>query len=154
MELASEIKRIAEAALQPGQFIVDVEISAKKGPKKVLVLVDGDSGINIDECAEISRAVSKVLDERSLIDDAYMLEVSTPGVDYPLKLDRQFVKNIGRKLKIRLKDGAVAEGVLSQYNAGVLTIEEIVKVGKKSETRPRALEIAAVDKAVVMVSFK
>ena len=63
MDIAAEIRRIAESVLtDPGQFIGDVIISSKQGPRKVLVLLDSDNGISIDECADVSRKLSKQLD--------------------------------------------------------------------------------------------
>ena len=69
-------------------------------------------GITIDDCANLNRELSKELDEITLsLQDSYLLEVSTPGLDQPLKLKRQYKKNIGRRLKVKLADKAV-EGKL------------------------------------------
>ncbi len=73
---------------------------------KVLVLIDGDEGVNIDHCAQISRKISAELEEKEVMDGAYRLEVSSPGVEFPLKYQRQFPKHIGRKVKVSQNDGA------------------------------------------------
>lgn len=139
--------------MTPGQFIVSADVSARKGPKKVLILADADQGFNIDDCAELSRQVSKVLDDQNVIDDNYLLEVSTPGVDHPLKLKRQYVKNIGRSLKIKLQDKTV-EGKLKEVRDEVIVINEEVKKGKKVESRIHEIRFDNIEKALVMVSFK
>ncbi len=64
MDIVKEIWTKAESQLtDPGQFVVDVVISARKGPKKVLLILDGDQGVSIDDCANISRVLSKLLDD-------------------------------------------------------------------------------------------
>lgn len=154
MDLTQEIKRLAEAELSAGQYVVSADVSARKGPKKVLVLVDGDEGFTIDDCAELSRKLSKQLDDLGLIDDNYLLEVSTPGVDFPLKLNRQYRKNIGRSLKIKMTNGENIEGKLTDVTEENLTISQQVKTGKKFENVDRNISFKDIDKAFVIVSFK
>jgi ribosome maturation factor RimP len=153
MDQAEEIRKLAESRLAPGQFLVDVIVSSKKGPGKVLLLVDADQGMTIDDCAEISRQLSKALDESPLLTDAYMLEVSTPGVDQPLKLKRQYVKNIGRKLRVKLAD-TIREGRLTEVNDERIVLAEETGEGKKKETINVEVSFAAIEKAFVLVSFK
>lgn len=151
MELVEEIKQLARQALNDeSRFIVDVVISSRKSPRKVLVIMDGDNGVTIDDCADLSTALSKALDEKQLIEDNYFLEVSTPGLDQPLKLHRQYKKNIGRNLKVKLHEG-VKEGQL----AGVFEdgIELVQKTGKK-ETNTVKIPFSEIEKAFVTVSFK
>lgn len=159
MTLEQEIKAIAESKLTDSrQFIVDVVVSARKGPKKVLVIVDGDEGVSIDDCAALSRELSKSLDELSLLDDSYMLEVSTPGVDHPLKLKRQYKKNIGRKLKVKTADG-VLEGKLESVSDEAITVMQETTpagkgTGKKKEITSIDINFSQIEKAFVLVSFK
>jgi ribosome maturation factor RimP len=104
MELLDEIRKLAETHLKDeSHFVVEVITNLRQYPKKLLVILDGDKGISIDDCAELSRELSNALDEGNLISDAFVLEVSTPGLDQPLKSKRQYVKNIGRKVKVNLK---------------------------------------------------
>jgi ribosome maturation factor RimP len=151
MELVEEIKQLARQALNDeSRFIVDIVISSRKSPRKVLVIVDGDNGVTIDDCADLSTALSKALDETQLIEDNYFLEVSTPGLDQPLKLHRQYKKNIGRNLKVKLHEG-IREGKLT----GVFEdgIELVEKTGKK-ETNIIKIPFSEIEKAFVTVSFK
>ena len=155
MSLEEEIKKIAESKLSDSrQFIVDVLVSSRKGPKKVLIIVDGDEGVSIDECAEVSRQVSKDLDESPLIDDdSYTLEVYTPGLDQPLKLKRQYVKNIGRKLKVKLPD-KIEEGKLEAVTEDAITLVKETGSGKKKESTSIDINFSQIEKAFVLVSFK
>lgn len=153
MEIADEIRRIAEERLtDPGKFIVDVSVSLR-GAQKVLVTIDGDNGVTIDDCADISRELGKVLDDSNLLKDSYTLEVSTPGLDQPLKLKRQYTKNIGRKLRIKLKETTV-EGKLISVALDEIVIGQEVGSGKKKEVNVIGIPFSEIDKSFVLVSFK
>lgn len=152
MDVAVKIKELAESALQePEHFIVDVLYNERQRPARLMVIVDGDNGVTIDACAELSRKLSAMLDERNIIDHAYTLEVSTPGLDHPLKLKRQYFKNAGRQFKVHLKDKTIVQGKLEEVSDERLTIR--VQVDKK-ETRVTDVLFDQIEKAFVMVSFK
>ena len=154
MDIAEEIKRIAEEKLiGPSQFIVDVVVSSRRVPQKVTIIVDGDSGISIEDCAKISREVSKVLDDSPLLEAHYMLEVSTPGLDQPLKLNRQYKKNIERKLRVKFQD-KIVEGRLLNVTDDSITLEQETGVGKKKVISPVEIQFSEIDKSFVLVSFK
>ncbi|HEX5172494.1 MAG TPA: ribosome maturation factor RimP [Cyclobacteriaceae bacterium] len=150
MDSAEEIRNLAAACLaNEDKFIVDVLVSSRKGPKKVLVVIDGDKGVTIDDCAEVSRKLSKALDDSELIKDQYLLEVSSPGLDHPLTLNRQFRKNIGRKLKI-VTDNMTLEGKLEFVDEDSIRIRRSVGKDELSETIP----FSAIKKAFVLISLK
>ena len=152
MEAAEEIRKIAEGKLtDPSQFIVDVIVSSKRKPQKVTVILDGDSGVSIDHCADISREISKALDDSMLLTDSYLLEVTTPGLDQPLKLHRQYKKNIGRRMRIKISD-KIVEGKLVGVSDSGITIES--GDGKKIEKSLVELKFSEIDKSIVLVSFK
>jgi ribosome maturation factor RimP len=154
MELADEIKRLAESKLtDPSQFLVDVVVSSRSGPKKVLVIIDGDNGITIDDCSQLSRELSSVLDDSSLLEDNYMLEVSTPGLDHPLKFQRQYKKNIGRKLKVKLID-TIVEGKLTDVSDEHISISQETGNGKLKQITSLDIKFSEIEKAFVLVSFK
>jgi ribosome maturation factor RimP len=149
-----KIKKLAEQKLSdPRHFIVDVIISAMKGPRKILVILDGDDGVNIEDCAAISRALSKELDESPIFDDPYTLDVSSPGLDQPLKLQRQFVKNIGRRLKVKLAD-KIEEGKLEAVTGEAITLARETGTGKKKELTSIDINFSQIERAFVLVSFK
>lgn len=155
MTLEETIKSYAEKAITDSrQFLVDVVVSARKGPKKVLVIVDGDEGVSIDDCARVSRELSKVLDETEFGgDESYTLEVSTPGLDQPLKLIRQYQKNVGRRLKVKLSD-KTEEGKLVDVTQEAVVLEKEIGSGKKKETTKIEINFSQIEKAFVLVSFK
>jgi ribosome maturation factor RimP len=154
MELGEEIRRIISTTLaDPNQFIVDVVVTGHKGPKKVLVVIDGDQGATIDDCANLSRELSKKFDDTQLFDENYLLEVSTPGLDQPLKLKRQYFKNIGRRVKVKLSE-SVAEGKLVDVNEDSIRIDQDIVTGKQKEIKTVEIPFSEIEKTFVIVSFK
>jgi ribosome maturation factor RimP len=154
MELSDEIRKLAEAHLKDeSHFVVEVITSLRQNPKKLLVILDGDKGISIEHCAELSRNLSNALDESNLVTDAFVLEVSTPGLDQPLKTRRQYVKNIGRSVKVKMKD-KIVEGKLATVNEEEIEILQQLGSGKKKEEKVIGISFGEIDKTFVLVSFK
>lgn len=154
MELTDEIKKLAETHLKDAShFVVDVIVSLRNNPKKLLVILDGDKGISIDDCAELSRNLSNALDETTLVDGAFVLEVSTPGLDQPLKDRRQYVKNVGRNVKVKTKVNSV-EGKLSNVTENTIEIIQTIGTGKKKEEKAIEVAFEDIEKTFVLVSFK
>jgi len=133
-------------------FLVDVKMHSNG---KLVILVDGDKGIGIDDCAAISRHVGFHLEEENVLDTAYNLEVSSPGVETPLTLPRQYTKNIGRTLAIKMADGTKREGKLNGITEDAVLIEEKVKTpGKRSEAIEAVIPINQITETKVLISFK
>ena len=154
MDQVEEIRKLAAENLSPDKFVVDVLVSGKKLPRRVMVIIDGDQGVTIDDCAALSRILSKELDDRAYFgDDNYLLEVSTPGLDHPLKLKRQYLKNIGRNLKVVQKEGTT-EGRLQEVTDDKLVLVQEIGTGKKKETKEIQIPFSEIDKTFVRVSFK
>lgn len=154
MDLYGKINELAESLLgNTSLFLVDLILSDKKNPKKVTVFIDGDNGATIDDCAELSRKLGQAMDDADLIAGKYTLEVSTPGVDHPLKLVRQYKKHIGRNLKVTLTSNELRKGKLIEVGDGFVRLEELQKDKKKAAS---VIEVPfdTIDKAFVMISFK
>lgn len=140
-------------ALKPGQFLVEVVASAKN-LSKITIVIDGDNGVTIDDCSNLSRALSARLDELDFGSNHYVLEVTTPGLDHPLKLKRQFQKNIGRGLKVHRKDKTIILGKLVSTTEESVVLNQEVKEGKVMVGKELAIPFNDIEKAFVMVSFK
>jgi ribosome maturation factor RimP len=156
MQSRESLTKMAESLLKdPSHFVVDVVLSTKPGSKRVLVLVDGDQGISIDDCAELSRAMSTQLDEDDTWEDAYTLEVSTPGLDQPLKLKRQYVKNRGREVKVMTRDKQWIAGKLAEVSEDSITLlRSMAKEKKQKEEQTVTINFDQLEKTLVQVSFK
>jgi ribosome maturation factor RimP len=116
---------------EPDYFLVDIKI---KPTNNVKVYIDGDRGISIEKCVRINRALYKKLEDKALFPNGdFSLEVSSPGLDEPLKLHRQYKKNIGRQVELVLQDGSTAEGRLLEVSEDGIIVEEIRGKNKKKE---------------------
>ena len=154
MELTEQVRELAQKHLKDeSQFIVEVVASVKKKPNKLIVIVDGDNGVSIDDCAELSRKLSDALDQNDVIRDPYLLEVSTPGLDHPLKLKRQYFKNRGRNVRVRIQNATV-EGLLVNVTEDAIALEQSTGKGKKKEVKEVTIPFTEIDKTFVLVSFK
>lgn len=154
MSIEQQVTNLVEDKIsdRPDLFLVDVKMHPNGS---LIVLVDGDKGIGIADCAAISRHVGFHLEENNVIEQAYNLEVSSPGVDYPLKSIRQYQKNVGRELLLKLTDGTTKEGkLLAADDAGISIEEKIAVKGKKATFTETTLPYAAVNEATVLISFK
>lgn len=151
MSLKETVIRLVEEQIQDKDlYIVEVVVSESKIRRKVSVFLDADQGITIDQCTEVSRKLGHELEE--VIEEAFTLEVSSPGADSPLKLERQFVKNIGRSLRILMLDGTELKGKLSGVDGGQIHIETEAK--KKVKSEAVTLNMAEIKEAKVIISFK
>jgi ribosome maturation factor RimP len=150
-----------------GYEIEDVVIDPRARPPRITVIADGDTALDLDTVAALSRSASTLLDEVKSIAGQYVLEVSSPGVDRPLTSEKHFRRARGRKVELALADGTQVTGRVGQIsdNAVMLvvrddrardwtvrpvTIDEIVKAVVQVEFSPptqRELELAAVDRS-------
>lgn len=155
MPLKEEITSLVGSVLEgTSLFIVDVTVKGENSRPKIAVSVDGDQGITIDECARISRVTGDRIEEKDLIPQAYTLEVSSPGLDQPLRLPRQYTRHQGRNVKVHLRDGTIRTGRLITAGETEITLAEEPK-GKKKGAVPAEviIPLADIDKTFVLVSF-
>ncbi|HMO62494.1 MAG TPA: ribosome assembly cofactor RimP [Ferruginibacter sp.] len=132
-------------------FIVSVKI---KPTNNIKVYLDADSGLSIEKCIKINRALYKNIEEEGWYPDGnFSLEVSSPGVDEPLKSLRQYKKNIGRKVEVTLLDGTKKEGKLTAVNDEAFTIEYVEGKNKKAVTISSDITFADVKQTTVVISF-
>lgn len=154
MQIEKRVAALVEEKIadRPELFLVEVKMLPNN---KLIIHVDGDEGISIQDCVAISRHVGFHLEEENIIEQAYNLEVSSPGVGEPLKLNRQYVKNIGRTLSIKLNGGLKKEGKLLSVTENNLLIEESVKEkGKKAATVQTEVSFNDILETSVLISFK
>lgn len=106
--------------------LVDVEYVKEGGTWYLRAYIDKEGGINIDDCELVSRALSDLLDEKDFIADAYILEVSSPGLGRPLKKEKDFVRSMGQEVEVRLYRAIDRQkeftGLLTAYDEGTVTI--------------------------------
>lgn len=130
-------------------YMVDLEISPAK---KIVVYIDGDEGVSLDACTQISRVLESVLDEEPTLGGIYELEVSSPGVNRPLKFPRQYLKHVGRTLRIELMDGSTMHGTLTNTGHEVISVDTRPE-DKKSKSESREIPYDQIREAYVTIQF-
>ena len=110
-----------------GFELVDVEYVKEGSSWYLRAYIDKPGGININDCETVSRRLSDILDEKDFIDDAYIMEVSSPGLGRPLKKEKDFKRSLGKEVDIRtyrmIDRQKEFTGILTAYDAGTVTIE-------------------------------
>jgi len=154
-------KRLRQIILDTNPEVYVVDIALHRSKRSILtVLVDTDKGIVLPEITAINRAISRYLDEEDPLEFAFNLEVSSPGIGKPLKIDRQYVRHIGRDLKVKLKDGSLVKGrlVSAEANGIVLQTDSKAKAAKKpvaaeGEIFKRSIPFSDILETIVTISF-
>ena len=137
---------------RPSLFLIDISISDSY---KIVVTLDGDNGVTLQDCIDVTRAIDSNLDREA---QDYALEVASVGVGSPLKLVRQYIKNIGRTLIVKTNDTTIEAELTAADDAKIVLsweAREPKKIGKGKETVQKTEEIFYTDikQAVVTVNF-
>jgi ribosome maturation factor RimP len=152
-KVKKELQQLIESNIDTERFyIVDVHIGKLKDTSMIKVALDSDKGLTIDEISEVSRQLNKSIEDSKIV-ELYELEVTSPGVGEPLKSERQYLKNIGRMVKVLTNDSKSIEGKLIAVSDKIV-IEEQVKVKHKVvSTKEVEIPLSEINKTVVLVSF-
>src|SRR6478609_4581134 len=135
----------------PTHFLVEVRI---KPTNNVKVFIDADEGVVLSDLISYNRKLYKILEESGLFpNDDFSLEVSSPGLDEPLKLHRQYVKNKGRKVEVIQKDGIKIEGKMLEVNEKEIELEEIKGKNKKQEIIRHLIPFESIKSTKIQIVF-
>jgi len=119
---ASHVRDLVEQVLQETDcFLVDVHVTPMN---KITVSIDRKGGIAISQCVEVSRFIEKSLDRDT---EDFELEVSSAGMDQPFKVLKQYLKNAGREVDVKMKDGKKVNGILLGADESGFSIKQITK---------------------------
>jgi ribosome maturation factor RimP len=135
-------------------FLIDARVLPGN---KIEVFIDGDRGLGINDCVDLSRHIEKSLDRE--VED-FSLEVSSPGATAPLKLSRQYIKHVGRDLELKLNDGSTFEGTLVEIGTnGDLMFETTTREpkpigkGKINVTRQHNIPLQNIKESKIKLKF-
>lgn len=132
-------------------FLVSVRI---RPVNNIKVFLDADSGLNIDKCLKINRAMYRAIEEKGWYPDGnFSLEVSSPGVEEPLKLLRQYKKNVGRNVEVILNDDTKKEGRLIDANEQFIQLEYTEGKNKKAVTVVKNIPFDQIKQTTVLIAF-
>jgi ribosome maturation factor RimP len=127
------------------KYLVNMKITPDN---RIFVDLDGDNGINIDDCIEVSRAIENSLNRD---EEDFELNVSSAGADSPLKMPRQYRRHVGRELSVEPFEGAKVEGVLTEAGDSQFTIK--TKGSKKEPSQELTFAYEDVKTARVLIRF-
>jgi ribosome maturation factor RimP len=134
-----------------GYEIEDVVIDARARPPRITVIADGDTALDMDTIAALSRSASSLLDAVKSIEGRYVLEVSSPGVDRPLTNEKHFRRARGRKIELALSDGTQVTGRVGEMRDDTLSL--VVHDDRARDWTVRPISLDDILKAVVQVDF-
>ena len=155
MTFRNKVQELLEAVLAEREHLFLIDLSINEA-NKISVVLDGDFGVNLQDCIDVSRAIENNLDRE---EQDFSIEVASAGVSSPLKLVRQFKKNIGRTLKVKTIASEEVEAKLTSADDEKITLEwqarEPKKIGKGKETVEKKLELPYenIKEAIVIISF-
>ena len=156
LPIENQVEKIQQLLTQilqpePQYFCINVRI---KPTNNIKIFIDGDNGITIEKCVQFNRKLYKLIEEAALYPEGeFSLEVSSPGVDEPLKTQRQYNKNISRNIEIIFLDGTKKEGKLLQVAEADIIIEFTEGKGKKAITQQLVIPFNNIKTTTVQVKF-
>ena len=152
-ELKDRVYALIEPLLQedPSYFLVHIKV---KPGHIIRVYIDGDQGLPIKQCTSFNRRLYKAIEEAAWFPEGdFALEVSSPGVDEPLILNRQYVKNIGRNVEVILNDEMVYVGHLKEVTDKDILIEWTAGKGKKATQEQLLIPFENIKSTIVQIQF-
>ena len=151
--IIQQIEQLVSSMLaeEPEYFLVQVKI---KPTNNIKVFIDGDNGLVIEKCVRFNRRLYKLIEETSLFPEGeFSLELSSPGIDEPLKMNRQYTKNIERFVEVVFTDDSIKEGKLIQVAEQDIIIEQVTGKGKNAVIQQLVIPFSSIKKTTVQIKF-
>lgn len=145
------VEKLIEPLLNEDIFLVSIKIKPTNNFK---IYLDADSGLGIEKCIKINRALYKIIEETGMYPEGdFSLEVSSPGLDEPLKLLRQYKKNTGRNVEVITVDDSKIEGKLADVTDEKITVEFTEGKGKKALQKKEEIYFTNIKQTKVQIKF-
>ncbi len=145
------VEKLLAGLLFDDIFLVSIKV---KPTNNIKIFLDADSGLSIEKCIKINRGLYKIMEEMGIYPDGnFSLEVSSPGIEEPLKLHRQYRKNINRTVEVILNDDSIKEGRLIDVNEAGIVIEGQEGKGKKAVVQQTELKFGDIKQTKVLIKF-
>jgi ribosome maturation factor RimP len=147
-----ELEKIVAAAISddPSLFLVNIKI---KPTNNIKVFIDGDQGVSIEKLVHYNRKLYRQMEAENMYGGNFSLEISSPGLDEPLKLHRQYIKNTGRFVEVMTVDGNNIEGKMTNVLPDGIVVETVTGKGKKTETIPVTVLFDQIKTTKVQIKF-
>jgi ribosome maturation factor RimP len=138
-------------AEEPAYFLVSIRV---KPTNNIKVFLDGDNGITIEKCVQFNRKLYKLIEETGMYPEGeFSLEVSSPGLEEPLKMQRQYVKNTGRDIEVVFTDDTRKAGKLLAVTEADILLEHTEGKGKKAVTQQVLIPFSNIKSTTVQIKF-
>lgn len=145
------VEKLIGPLLKDDIFLVSIKIKPTNNFK---IYIDADSGLGIEKCIKINRALYKIMEEMGMYPEGdFSLEISSPGLDEPLKLLRQYKKNVGRDVEVVTTDEQKREGKLTEVTEEKITIVYTEGKGKKAVVKTDDIAFADIKQTKVQIKF-
>lgn len=145
------VQKLLQPLLIDDIFLVDLKIKPTNNFK---IYLDADSGLGIEKCIRINRALYKIMEEMGIYPEGdFSLEVSSPGLGEPLKLHRQYLKNIGRDVEVDLLDETKIEGKLVAADENEIQLTYTEGKGKKAVEVSKTIPVTTIKQTKVLIKF-
>ncbi len=132
--MVDKIKEIIEPILQEEQVeLVEILLRREAGRQVLRLLVDKDNGIQLSDCIKLNEKIGRVLDEGNVIQESYVIEVDSPGIDRPFKVKRDYERAIGRLIRVTLNEKILGK---KEY---IARLEEISDAGVKIDVKKKGI---------------
>jgi ribosome maturation factor RimP len=146
-----ETKVSSLISAEPELFLVEVRV---KPTNNIKVFIDGDQGVSIEKLVHYNRRLYKQIEEEGMFPNGdFSLELSSPGLDEPLKLHRQYLKNQGRFVEVITRDGSRKEGKLLNAGDSEIVVEEQKGKGKKMEVIQHVIPVDDIKTTKIQIKF-
>ncbi len=146
----ANINRIAnEKSEENGLFLVDIIFRGNPNNKIIEIFIDGEKNVDADDCAKVSREIEEQIEKLGLISVSYRLEVSSPGVDRPLKYLKQYFKHINRKFEVSYKENNETR----KFNGKLISVENDKLKFLHDNKNTIIINFNNIIKAKVLISF-
>ena len=145
------VEKLLRPLLQEDMFLVEIKI---KPINNIKIYLDADNGLGIEKCIKINRALYRIMEEMGIYPNGdFSLEVSSPGLDEPLKMLRQYYKNIGRNVEVITAVNQKLEGRLAAVNETSITLEYTEGKGKKAVLKNEQIDFTNIKQTWVQIKF-
>lgn len=145
------VEKLIEPLLLEDIFLVSIKI---KPTNNIKIYLDADNGLGIEKCIKINRALYKIMEEKGMYPNGdFSLEVSSPGIDEPLKLLRQYKKNVGRTVEVLTNSEIRKEGKLAEVSDEKIVIEYTEGKGKKAVAKKDDIYFTEIKQTRVQIKF-
>jgi len=149
--LIETVQKLLTPMLEEDIFLVEIKV---KPINNIKIYLDADTGLGIERCIKINRALYKIMEEMGFFPEGdFSLEVSSPGIGEPLKQHRQYIKNKGRDVEVLLADDHVITGKLQEVTEDAIIVETTEGKGKKLVVKNEEISIANIKQTKVLIKF-